>query len=520
MRIIILGMHRSGTSMITGLLQQCGLYLGEPEALMPPHPEDNAEGYWEHQAISNLNEEMLVQLGGNWRTPPPLVQGWSNHEALETFWQRFNHLTADFDSHGDWGWKDPRNSLTLEFWLKHMPDLKVLLCLRNPFEVAESLSTGKPMRDMTPSAALALWGDYHRAIFQQNILDRVIVTHYDSYFYDAKAELQRVLAALALPVSAHHLENALKTIHPTSKHQRIPDSLASDDIESDEVRQYYETLCQRAGEVFQKQRSDSDYVLKSTESYARRLRGTIAQLKQQLHQKDEKIDVLDDEIQQKNIYLEQQILLFQKSVANHKRLIDRQRNTIIELNGQLAAAHKKLAILAQLATAAFQGYAYRRLQRSKIIRAVQKLKNFWSVRRVTRAIRTGQLTVPALFNAEWYVEQYPEVKQAKIHPYVHFWLFGWYQEYQPMPLFDVRWYVTNYPYFNDQWANPLEHYESIGQFNGCRPNAEFDPAWYLSHYTDVKAAGIDPLYHFYKSGLSEGRAPSREAEAAQYQNQR
>jgi hypothetical protein len=83
MPVCILGMHRSGTSMITRLLNLCGLYLGREEAMLPPSPEDNPDGYWENQSITDLNEEILASLGGSWSRPPEMPTGWSQHSHLK-----------------------------------------------------------------------------------------------------------------------------------------------------------------------------------------------------------------------------------------------------------------------------------------------------------------------------------------------------------------------------------------------------------------------------------------------------
>ena len=64
MPVAIAGMHRSGTSMVARLLQQCGLDLGPTDQLLPPRP-DNPEGFWEHAAFVALNDDILTAAGGS-----------------------------------------------------------------------------------------------------------------------------------------------------------------------------------------------------------------------------------------------------------------------------------------------------------------------------------------------------------------------------------------------------------------------------------------------------------------------
>ncbi len=156
------------------------------------------------------------------------------------------------------------------------------------------------------------------------------------------------------------------------------------------------------------------------------------------------------------------------------------------------------------------------IYRSKIYQTLNKIINFWRIQKQQRLMRKNKIWVPKLFNARFYLNQYPEVKTSKMHPYVHFQLFGWYQGYQPMPLFDVKWYTTQYPDFYQENMNPLEHYESVGQHIGHRPCVLFDPQWYLAEYPDVKQAGVDPLYHYCYTGWREGRNPSPEFDSVRY----
>ena len=67
--VCIAGMHRSGTSMVTSLLKDCGLYLGAEEDLIEKAP-DNAEGFWENKKFVGLNEDIVAHFGGTWDKPP------------------------------------------------------------------------------------------------------------------------------------------------------------------------------------------------------------------------------------------------------------------------------------------------------------------------------------------------------------------------------------------------------------------------------------------------------------------
>ena len=140
--VCILGMHRSGTSMVTRLLNLCSLYLGPNDEMNPPEAQDNPAGYWENLRFLHLNEEILALLGGSWDHPPEVETAWWKQSQFDALRQRATALIAEFEQHAPWGWKDPRTCLTLPFWLDVVPDLKFVFCLRNPLEIVYSLSRG------------------------------------------------------------------------------------------------------------------------------------------------------------------------------------------------------------------------------------------------------------------------------------------------------------------------------------------------------------------------------------------
>jgi len=79
-QVFVLGMHRSGTSLLSRLVHELGLFVGEAEELMPAQP-CNVEGFWERLDVSELNEQLLELAGGSWDCPPPL-------RSLEATWSR------------------------------------------------------------------------------------------------------------------------------------------------------------------------------------------------------------------------------------------------------------------------------------------------------------------------------------------------------------------------------------------------------------------------------------------------
>jgi GT2 family glycosyltransferase/glycosyltransferase involved in cell wall biosynthesis len=192
--ICIAGAHRSGTSMLTRLLHACGLYLGEENDLMPSQA-DNPDGFWEHLGFVALNDELLHELGGAWDLPPRANESVTS-SRLDPLRLKARLLIERFDPATVWGWKDPRNSLTLPFWQELLPGLKTIIMVRNPLEVAHSM---RKRNGTSYSFGLRLWEIYNRRLIEAaNGKDR-LVTHYDLFFQEPERELQRMADFIGLP---------------------------------------------------------------------------------------------------------------------------------------------------------------------------------------------------------------------------------------------------------------------------------------------------------------------------------
>jgi len=180
--------------MLTRLLHACGLYLGPESALMPPQA-DNPEGFWEHLGFVAINDELLNGLGGAWDLPPRIDENFKD-SRLDPLRMKAKLLIEGFDSARVWGWKDPRNSLTLPFWLNVLPGLKTLIIVRNPLEAAYSM---RERNGTSYSFGLRLWEIYNRRVIEVGDEKDRLVTHYDSFFKDAESELRRIARFAGLP---------------------------------------------------------------------------------------------------------------------------------------------------------------------------------------------------------------------------------------------------------------------------------------------------------------------------------
>lgn len=149
--IIILGMHRSGTSCLAGSLQEAGVFLGDV-VVSAPH---NEKGNRELKSLRILHERVLNESGGSWRRPPSSVH-WSD-ECKEIQRSLVDQIGGDYS----WGFKDPRTLLVYQRWIDEFPDARFAGTFRHPDAVAASLCR----RDkMSYEAAIDLWMKYNRLL--------------------------------------------------------------------------------------------------------------------------------------------------------------------------------------------------------------------------------------------------------------------------------------------------------------------------------------------------------------------
>lgn len=157
--IIILGMHRSGTSLAAGLMQRLGVDFGTN---MMPANETNPRGFYEPLHIVALHDEIFDVLKTSWDDPRPLPAGWENGEAVAACRRKLTAIVKkDYAGKALWGIKDPRLSRLFPLWEKMLRNLgariKVVVVYRDPREVAASLYDRD---DMDYRHALGLWSNY------------------------------------------------------------------------------------------------------------------------------------------------------------------------------------------------------------------------------------------------------------------------------------------------------------------------------------------------------------------------
>ena len=197
--ILVLGMHRSGTSLLTKGLEVLGVNLGTD--LVPPH-ESNPKGFWEDSEFFSLNEELLEAIDRSWDDCESVESEMLQLLSSETFFERASELVKrKCQQNLTVGIKDPRFCLLLPFWLKVFESTGIstsfIVVVRNPLSVASSLAD----RDSIPKAkSLWLWALYNLHVISETPEYPRVVVDYDELMDDPSAEMMRIAHFLKLPV--------------------------------------------------------------------------------------------------------------------------------------------------------------------------------------------------------------------------------------------------------------------------------------------------------------------------------
>jgi hypothetical protein len=227
--VAILGMHRSGTSLLAGTLQECGLDLGAVSTSAPANEKGNRESW----LLMALHEDLLRQAGGAWDRPP----------ARQVVWDRLHLAVRDlyissFAGSPIWGFKDPRALLVLDGWLAALPGLETVGIFRHPGEVAASLRQRMPAR-FTPESGLALWLAYNRRLLAWHDCNGCPLVEYGADRTAFNAAAGAVAGRLGLSATPVHGE--LTFYEDRLRHQ----STGGDPLPA-EVSEVYAALRERA----------------------------------------------------------------------------------------------------------------------------------------------------------------------------------------------------------------------------------------------------------------------------------
>jgi hypothetical protein len=514
--IVVLGMHRSGTSALTRVLNLLGCDL--PKTLMGPSKANEA-GHWESQAIWQLNDKLLRSAGSFWHDWQAFNPGWlKSPRAAEFHDEALTTLSNEFGTSRLFALKDPRICRLSDFWLPILEEFDakpfVILPLRNPLEVAASIAK----RDgFDPSIGHLLW--------LRHVLDaeratrgrpRVFVS-YDGLMNGWRVTIERVQATLGfmlpkLPeASAGEIETFLsEALH----HERAtPAGVTDNPGLSNWLRESFTVLDNwaRQGEkaadfaVLDRIGAAFDAAVpafarpveigRQASTSQRRLEQELATARNQSAERDTRIAGLEREASSGA----KDLVEIRARLAQTESALVQRRHEADQRTAELSVARQELQQLtawraqAETLMAGYKDHISlllahernaerlkteaaaeaQRLTSEKKALEGQLKERFGEVATLTRLLKDRENEARAIRRS---VAAVLEANRAAIAPW-----FG-----------RSRW-----------WDRLWVKRQAVALTRA----GLFDPAWYLEKYPDVKKAGIDPAEHYVRHGAGEGRLP-------------
>ncbi|WP_027080905.1 sulfotransferase family protein [Luteimonas mephitis] len=208
MQLIVLGMHRSGTSVLARLLNLMGVYFGA-EGIGTGANSENPKGFWERRDVRALNDFVLHSAGCDWNRISGFEISELPGDVVEEFLLRAGNIVLEMDAHRPWFIKEPRLCLLLPLWRRVLETPVCIHIHRSPVEVAASLQT----RNQIPiEVGLALWQRYvMSAHLASEGLAGITVAHRDLMTRpgDVVSRLGRELEDLGVAGLRQPLENEI-----------------------------------------------------------------------------------------------------------------------------------------------------------------------------------------------------------------------------------------------------------------------------------------------------------------------
>jgi len=206
--IVVIGMQRSGTSCLAGILEKAGVNLGK----VSEYNLYNEKGNRENTRIMKLHDDLFKHNNGTWDNPPVEVK-WPGHLKEER-----DNIIGEYKNYSFWGFKDPRTLLALDGWLEVIPGLSFAATFRHPYLVAQSLTR----RDKSPfKKSFSLWKIYNEKLLYYYEKFKFPVISFDLPKKDYKNKIKKLFQILDLKFNSSVFEFYDKNL---KHHNKIPDS--------------------------------------------------------------------------------------------------------------------------------------------------------------------------------------------------------------------------------------------------------------------------------------------------------
>ena len=252
--ILVLGMHRSGTSALTGLLSLLDVHLGSE--LMKANFA-NEKGYFENEYIVNFNDKILKKLNSSWDDiffDYDLKKDLITQSDIE---ELKNIMLQEFSSNTLFAIKDPRICYLFPLYeevLKGLQiEIKILLPYRNPIEVSQSL---EKRDNFSLEKSIALWlNHFLEAELRSREYPRYFLK-FDNLLNETEEVIKKIDKFLGINIYEKYMKNKTKIdlfLEVGLKHNNLEDLSLKKGIRfilQDFLKIYHEELNKVSKETF------------------------------------------------------------------------------------------------------------------------------------------------------------------------------------------------------------------------------------------------------------------------------
>jgi glycosyltransferase involved in cell wall biosynthesis len=503
--VVVLGMHRSGTSVLTGLLSILGCYTGFD--LMKP-TEDNPKGYFENNKIYMLNKKILEENNASWDDYNFILNNISVEKYKVYVKEAKKVLEEELKYVEKTVIKDPRLCVLFPIWKQALNDLgiqiKIIFAYRNPLEVAYSLK----QRDAIPlEKGIMLWSHYFFQAEKHSRGYARIIVKYNDDFMNMEKLLDYLGGFLTTNITKEMGNDANDLYSPKLKHHHLQFNNISNDIPPYLLKII--KMLEKEGiggkdkieaisRIFYR---DKNYYLYDEKSLYKIIKD-YKKSEEQLHEKIEVANKKTEIANKKTEIANKKTEIANKNteVANKKtgNITSKLESEIERLLSEIDKKNKE--IKNQIINTQQQFTDYKKqlhsLQSSlevgnKILKAVLRKKK-------TRKVLIGNINIgkiPLKIKKWGYLFSKGTSKKSLREK--HFIVKS--------KLFSPFYYLTTYAHLWEANVDPIEHFCRYGWKEGRNPSALFDTRAYLNANQDVAKYKINPLLHYIQHGKQEGR---------------
>jgi len=198
--IVVIGMHRSGTSMCSNILHALGADMADEVHAAPA----NAKGHWERPRLVDTNDAIFGFFRRPWGSPSHVLdmpEHWlGDPRVREMHVRACNWLRPLMGAQRPFGFKDPRTTLLLRFWTQVFSEIgarpNYVFCVREPAQVARSLQS----RDsMERGQAEYRWLSYNIEAIRSMVGRSICIVPYEEWFRNPQDLAVRLAKHVDLP---------------------------------------------------------------------------------------------------------------------------------------------------------------------------------------------------------------------------------------------------------------------------------------------------------------------------------